>query len=359
MKRKYEVAGTPAQFLPTKRSACMLFGVLAVCISTLLFSSRAHAECGPEETLPDTVVNFLPTVSVPPNTPPNTVVATVTVQVNGATVGKQYAHCSDAGRFYWQIQSGQNGANHVGSTTVEGIGYMATLSGGGLPDMTTNSSTNAANVAGGLATPTFSSQWNLTVKLVTTGAPIQPGPLSLNPTGPGQRSRVGIFYVGSSGGRLFSATMPDNATTITSAACSVTTPSSTLPLDPVSAGAFSGVGSTAGGASVSLGINCPNAASKVFVTLTDNASPTNVGNILSLRPDSTAGGVKLQIFNPDGTPVSFGPDSSVAGNTNQWLVGQAVSGQMSIPLTVKYIQTEQTIRGGTVNGVATFTMSYQ
>lgn len=57
--------------------------------------------------------------------------------------------------------------------------------------------------------------------------------------------------------------------------------------------------------------------------------------------------------------VSFGPDSSVAGNTNQWLVGNAISGQMNIPLTVKYVQTAQTIKAGTVNGVATFTMSYQ
>ncbi|WMD22942.1 fimbrial protein [Achromobacter seleniivolatilans] len=359
MKSEFEVVENMVRFLPRGHLGKMLFGLLGMTIVTLFGSSRAHADCTAVATLPVTVVTFPATISVPPNAQANTVLATVTVPVNGATAGTRYANCTSSGTLWWQIASGGNVTNRVGSTTVAGVGYTATLSGGGLPNMSIDSSTNAASVAGGLASPTFSSQLNLTVNLVTTGAAIQPGPLSLNPSGMGTAGRVGIFYAGGNASVVFTATMPSNTTTITSAACSVTTPSSSVKLDPVKASSFSGVGSTAGSAPIPLAVNCPNTTSKVFVTLTDNVSPTNVSSTLSTKSDSTASGVKLQILDPQGNPVSFGPDSAQAGNTNQWLAGQAVSGHMSIPLTVRYVQTAATITPGTVNSVATFTMSYQ
>lgn len=310
------------------------------------------------KTLPDTVVTFDAAISAPLNAPKNTIIATKTVAINGATPGTAFGNCSNGtSNFYWQIAQGQNTANRVGSTSVPGIGYTASVSGGMLNSPITLDKTLTANLGG-----KFNTQMYLTVNLVATGTPIGSGKLSLNPSGPGVADRVGLFFAGDgslTSSLLFRAMVAGNVTTITSAGCSVTTPSTTVTMRSANASAFTGIGSTTGDTPVSLGLTCPSAVPKVLITLTDNVSPTNVSNILSTKTDSTSSGVKLQILDQAGKPVMFGPDSSLAGNTNQWLVGQATPGLMNIPLTVRYIQTAQTIKPGTVNGVATFTMSYQ
>ncbi|WP_120293638.1 fimbrial protein [Paraburkholderia sp. BL23I1N1] len=121
---------------------------------------------------------------------------------------------------------------------------------------------------------------------------------------------------------------------------------------------FTGVGSTALETAFSVRLNCAVPGSQIYITLTDNANPANTSNTLSLKSDSTASGLGFQVLNK-GIPVSFGPDSSVAGNTNQWQVGVASTGSINIPLSVRYIQTPAQVRPGTVDAVPTFTMSYQ
>ncbi|MDW9250284.1 fimbrial family protein [Burkholderia cepacia] len=95
------------------------------------------------------------------------------------------------------------------------------------------------------------------------------------------------------------------------------------------------------------------------MTLTDQTNNLNQSNQLSLTKDSTAAGLKVQILK-DGKPLSYGPDSNETGNVNQWKAGNIPEGQstFSIPLTARYIQTG-TVKGGTANAVATFTMNYQ
>ncbi|SEU44009.1 hypothetical protein SAMN03159335_06983 [Burkholderia cepacia] len=58
--------------------------------------------------------------------------------------------------------------------------------------------------------------------------------------------------------------------------------------------------------------------------------------------------------------VSRGCSTSAPSNPNQWKAGNIPQGQgvFTIPLTARYIQTG-TLKGGTANAVATFTMSYQ
>ncbi|AIO28657.1 fimbrial protein [Burkholderia cepacia] len=137
--------------------------------------------------------------------------------------------------------------------------------------------------------------------------------------------------------------------------CTVTTPSVNVPLQPVAASKLNAVGVTAGDKEFNIGLNCKS-GSKVYVTLTDLTDQSNTGNQLTLTPDSSAKGVKLRILR-NGQPVSYGPDSIAIGNTNQWLVGPSAT-TTSIPLSAQYIATGQ-VSGGTVKGVATFTMSYQ
>ncbi|RKU01012.1 fimbrial protein [Burkholderia sp. Nafp2/4-1b] len=137
--------------------------------------------------------------------------------------------------------------------------------------------------------------------------------------------------------------------------CTVTTPNVPVRLPPTAASKLNTVGTTAGDTGFNIGLSCKT-GTNVYVTLTDLTDAGNTGNQLTLTPDSTAKGVKLRILK-NGQPVGYGPDSAEIGNLNQWLVGPSAS-TTSIPLSAQYIATDK-VSGGTVKGVATFTMSYQ
>jgi type 1 fimbria pilin len=151
-------------------------------------------------------------------------------------------------------------------------------------------------------------------------------------------------------------TISVNNTSIVATTCTVSTPSVSVTLPTVNASALSPVGTTLGNTNLSIGLSCQ-AGANVYVTLTDATNPGNTTSNLTLASGSTATGVKLRVLNSGGSPVSYGPDSAVAGNPNQWLVGASAS-TTRIPLTAQYISTG-TVGPGTVKGLATFTMSYQ
>lgn len=190
--------------------------------------------------------------------------------------------------------------------------------------------------------------WNgsmLGVQVVVTG-PVATGRIS--------GTLVGTMTLGS----LTVANLRVTSANVVASTCSVATQALAVTLPTVSPSAFQEVGSAAGSQTVSISLNCNASNAKVYVTLTDNTSPTNTSSILSLKPTSSARGVGLQILS-GGTPVKFGADSAAAGNVNQWFVGMANGGSMNIPLTVRYVKTGTPVSAGTVSGVATFTMSYQ
>ncbi|WGS45103.1 fimbrial protein [Burkholderia sp. JSH-S8] len=148
--------------------------------------------------------------------------------------------------------------------------------------------------------------------------------------------------------------------------CEVESPS-TIPVPMgrvMSATAFSGVGSTTRPESFSIKLRCsggdPETETNVHVTLTDATKPGNTSKILSLSKDAKATGVGIQILRND-VVLGFGPDSSAAGNTNQWKAGTVKAGQvgMSIDLQARYVQTAPQITAGSANAVATYTLSYQ
>jgi len=138
--------------------------------------------------------------------------------------------------------------------------------------------------------------------------------------------------------------------------CTVTTPNVSVPLPTVLASALSTSGASTGNTGFNIGLQC-NTGANVYITLTDATTPGNRSNLLTLTSDSTARGVGIRIRRSDTTPVSFGADSSAAGNTNQWRVGES-SGATNIPMTAEYV-ANGAVTPGTVLGSATFTMSYQ
>ncbi|MGR3909700.1 fimbrial protein [Burkholderia sp. SR8] len=128
-----------------------------------------------------------------------------------------------------------------------------------------------------------------------------------------------------------------------------------VPLPPVAASKLNAIGMTAGDRDFAISLSCKT-GTNLYVTLTDLTNPGNTGNQLTLTPNATAKGVKLRILR-NGQPVGYGPDSSAVGNPNQWYVGPS-GATSSIPLSAQYIATGA-VTAGTVEGVATFTMSYQ
>ncbi|MDB5723704.1 MAG: hypothetical protein JWQ16_458 [Novosphingobium sp.] len=145
--------------------------------------------------------------------------------------------------------------------------------------------------------------------------------------------------------------------TVTATTCVATNPAISVNLPRISAQNLAGAGRTAGATMFAIPLNCANSGANVYVTLTDATTASNTSSLLTLKPASTAGNVKLQILNSSGAAVSFGPASAVAGNPNQWLVGPS-SATNSIPLTVQYYSTG-TATAGTVQAAAIFTLSYQ
>ncbi|MCA7921136.1 fimbrial protein [Burkholderia cenocepacia] len=136
------------------------------------------------------------------------------------------------------------------------------------------------------------------------------------------------------------------------------------PSGNLSAGQFHGVGTTTPERDFSIRLNCSGGmmgtSTRVFATLTDQSSPGNRSNLLSLAPDSNASGLAVQILR-NGSPLAFGPDSSTAGTINQWMAGEVPAGQSTfdIPLTAHYLQTATSVKPGKANANATFTLSYQ
>jgi type 1 fimbria pilin len=243
------------------------------------------------------------------------------------------------------------------TTGVNGIGvefYVVTTSGSQKITSSNPVSNDATLFAGSGPLP------GIEARLVVTGQVASGSTLSSMPQ-VNMRYRFGIpplNCAGLNGGRNVNdrlrTSFSNNA--VTPITCSVTTPSVSVTLPKVSTTSLSSVGQTSGDTRFNIGLSCQSGAN-VYVTLTDATTPTNTTSLLSLKLSSTAAGVNLRILKSDGNPVSFGPDSAVAGTTNQWLVGASASVN-DIPLTVQYYRAAA-LTPGTVNAAATFTMSYQ
>lgn len=145
-----------------------------------------------------------------------------------------------------------------------------------------------------------------------------------------------------------------NSFTISSATCTVKYPGA-ISLPPISSTALPLANSVAGQIPFSLSLACPTQTS-VAITFTDNNNIAQTGSILTPSSNSSTKGVGMQLRYL-GSIVNFGPDSSIAGNTNQIALAP-ITGTQSFPFTVSYIRTGA-ITPGTLTTQATFTLSYQ
>ncbi|NII74058.1 type 1 fimbria pilin [Dyella sp. SG562] len=139
--------------------------------------------------------------------------------------------------------------------------------------------------------------------------------------------------------------------------CTVSSHDNEVAMPTMASSSMASVGSVAGVTAFTIGLQCSEGA-MLYMTLTDSTAPGNTGDKLTPASNSTARGVAFQISRGDGTVVSYGPDSSVAGNTHQFQIGASVGGLMQVPFKAAYIRTGM-VNPGSLMGKATFTLSYQ
>ncbi|WP_124864048.1 fimbrial protein [Burkholderia anthina] len=269
--------------------------------------------------------------------------------------GKQY-RVRSPGKLVPGITFSYGGKSHpVYETGIPGIGYalMAAVQNGASPLSPWSPVTSDWTQI-----PVYPSSSDLyaRVALVFSGALVS-GSYSIPYT------KIGDVYLDQgSGGRASAIYMNPLRINITATSCSLTSATqSSVALPELFAPRLASVGdvSTESG-TTSLMVNCKQSTG-VYVTLTDVVTPTNTGNVLSLAPEATATGIGIQLFKEgSSTPLGFGPDSSLKGNTNQWLAGRVTgSGTLTIPIVAKYVKTAPKITPGHVNARASFTLSYQ
>lgn len=150
-------------------------------------------------------------------------------------------------------------------------------------------------------------------------------------------------------------TVSNSAVNATS--CLVLTPSIQVTLPSISNTTLQTIGATTGDTRFNIELDCLSGVN-VFVTLTDASDVGNTGQLLSLKPSSTATGIKLRIVKDNGQVVQYGPDSDLPGNLNQWLLGTSATTN-NVPLMVQYYRDGASVSSGSIEAAATFTLSYQ
>lgn len=150
---------------------------------------------------------------------------------------------------------------------------------------------------------------------------------------------------------------------IAALSCNVTSAKNVpIPLGVFTKSDLPSVGRNFGNYSTDVQLNCDSGVTP-WMTITDASNSNNTSNVIVLSPDSTASGIGVQVFyNNESAAKSLGLDTSSKANKNQFQVGSITTkkGQIvSVPLTFKYIRTEENVNVGTANATATVTFSYQ
>ncbi|EAW4526129.1 adhesin [Salmonella enterica] len=141
--------------------------------------------------------------------------------------------------------------------------------------------------------------------------------------------------------------------------CRLLTPSSmNVTLATVSKYAIPHVGDEVVAGAARISLQCDENVN-VWATLTDATNPSNRGDLLTLTNSSDAQGVGLKIYKDDNaSALKFGPDSYIKNNINQWEFSSSEINP-TVLLKAKYVNTDGNIIPGSVNGLTTFTFSYQ
>lgn len=138
--------------------------------------------------------------------------------------------------------------------------------------------------------------------------------------------------------------------------CTAAVPSMQVRLPTVSRSSLNSLNATSARTGFNLGLSCQANAAPT-VTLSDSTNPANGTDRLSLTADSTSSGIALQLLSAN-QPIVFAASGSPGSGTAIKPASSASAGQINVPLEVQYIRNSASISAGTVNAIATFTLSY-
>ncbi|RDK04984.1 fimbrial protein [Cupriavidus lacunae] len=259
-------------------------------------------------------------------------------------------YCSGSATADYLSGSGATSSNGVIPTGIAGIGYKVTAA-------------SYVLNTGSVTIPTFDNPANCNNPpsgkcYVYLGAPVL---LQLVKTGDiGANAQVprGVVMTQTIGGIEGSALTLANAVTVVPTTCTVVQRDIAVTLPSIKASTLAQVGAVSPATAFDLSVNCSGVTSTLAVTFTDGNNAGNRSSALELTSASTASGVGVQIL-WSGNPVSYGPDSSVAGNVNQVTIGAVSNTVYKAPVSARYVRIASAMNPGAVFAAATFTMSYQ
>jgi major type 1 subunit fimbrin (pilin) len=206
----------------------------------------------------------------------------------------------------------------------------------------------------------FNLYGQVAVKLVSTGATVQPG----------TTSTIQVIGAGYANGAInttnaynYFSLAPVGITVLT-----CTTPDVNVPMGTFKTTDFPNVGSLSPGTAAAVNIqvqNCPGTTGNssdiagtqagmihtVYYQIVPSAT-AQVKNVAPLSSDSTASGVGIQLFDSSGAVFPLSTQKSLVGYSS------AAGGTYPINLTARYYRTG-TVTPGTANATMTLIMSYQ
>ncbi|PVZ82616.1 hypothetical protein C9426_29250 [Serratia sp. S1B] len=180
------------------------------------------------------------------------------------------------------------------------------------------------------------------------------GPISSSQNMVSLEAVFGVRYFFLSG-QFFQSPLTINGLSIRSKGCAVTNSTINVTLDRGVLADFSNVGSTAHTKAFNIDLNSCDAGMNVSMYLEAGGAGSPNANLGLLPPDnnSSASGIALQLLY-NNNPVKLGTTNAFKVVSSATTAG----GSYSIPLAVRYYQTGASVKSGTVNSSATFTMVY-
>ncbi|TCG06050.1 hypothetical protein BZM27_29085 [Paraburkholderia steynii] len=250
------------------------------------------------------------------------------------------------------------GFSDVYPTNIGGVGVRYTVSNSagtscrGMPATIPGSLKVTCHQRASPTSPRINYHLDVAAQFVKT-APFNSGALTTIPSVTADLTRnnqsgtvaLGTYFTGASGSFI-------------NTACSVRQPAIPVTMPAATSGQLRSVGATTGATPFAVALDCDPGV-RVAMTMTDATTPSNRSCTLSLASDSTARGIGYQILF-GGRTICLGPDSPMAGTTNQFVASDAPTsgGPLSVPFKVRYVRTGD-LNAGSANALATFTMSYQ
>lgn len=299
-----------------------------------IYSTQAEAACYPK--YPFTSTTNISNYTIQRDLPVGSTIATI---YSPTPSGQEIATCYNGGYIYdsfqYYTQTPTNISN-VYATNISGVGISFSTVGGsywGIPP-------KSIYYNGTIGVAENNSR---VIKLIKTG-PIASGSL--------QSGLVAKSYT-DGGGDI--AKYYISGGSVTSLACSLTTQSVSVPLDPVLANSFTAVNSTKGDKPFTIGLSC-NAGARINASLSfAQNSETSNNSVIKLTGAGSSGvatGVGIQLL--------YG--STILKNNTNVVLKTASGGSQEFPagaFTARYFQTKSTVTTGDANATATLNLTYQ